>query len=1238
LLKLKKLELFGFKSFCDRQQLQFGGGGVSAIVGPNGCGKSNISDSISWVLGERSAKSLRGARMGDVIFNGSRDRKPSGFAAVSLTLLDPDGYLESADLNGLAHVVNGHGSNGSSSSLPTEITVTRKLFNSGESIYLLNGKTCRLRDIQELFMGTGLGPEHYAIIEQGRVGQILGSRPAERRAVIEEAAGITKFKTKKRLAELKLESARQNLHRVNDILQEVIRQVGSLKRQAAKARRYEELRKQWTENLALLLASRYREMNRRVEEATGEMTRTDEEFRELAARVAELETSAAENRRQEQVHEQSLEQRRAELSEVTMEIERLRSRVEQQTRTAGETSVRTHQAEAEVVQLSERMTALEEELVREQAALDSVSGQAAEVRRQLAEKTAELEQRMASIRSDEQRQEGLRHQVLRLLGELSSLKNELAKMDEFLAGNERHLARVQEEASSAEQELSELTRGHGDLEGQVEEQQQKLDALTEQRRLTQQEISGRKQEAERRRVEAEKLRHDLSRLRARRESLDEILSHHAYTTETVKNLFASIQSRPVSGFEPVGILADFVEVDSAFERMSEDFLREELEFVVVKNWREAQQGLQLLYGEIQGCATFLVHPESPVPPEPAVLGPETGVVGRLSDHIRLTNGLSGSASTLLPRLRSCYLVEEETAAKRLGVQYPDLYFLLPNGQCYHGYTVSGGKKGTAGPLALKRELRELTPRLAAMEEQLAEASTAAEQDQQQIAASTQQLESLQAEIQTAEKGILGVEHQLRQLKDQTERAQRRLSVSQSDMERLRREAEQTTEQRDRNRVAINERETQRLAVEESLSQLRQALQQSHTESSLLSEEQTRLRTEAAALEERHKAAEASLARVRSQAAELGERRRHILAQIESWNAECKRLLADNQNLELRIEEQTTRRTELQEQVTQLSGDLQHAREQAAAIDEEVKDKRVSLETVRERRSAIELALVELRSDVKHLDETCRRDLARPLASLDAEFTEDLTAERLAEAEERHQELSSKIEGLGPVNVLALEEFEEAQQRMEFLDTQRTDLIDSIHDTQKVIQEIEVVSRKQFQEAFDEINKNFRQIFVSLFGGGVGEMRLIEADDPSEAGVEIVASPPGKRLQNIALLSGGEKSLTALGLLMATFRYRPSPFCILDEVDAALDEANLIRFRRLVQEMSDQTQFILITHSKATMEIAQTLYGVTMQEPGVSKLVSVRMSDQDQPRPKSEKSRPAEEAEEVEEGETVPVGA
>ena len=669
-----------------------------------------------------------------------------------------------------------------------------------------------------------------------------------------------------------------------------------------------------------------------------------------------------------------------------------------------------------------------------------------------------------------------------------------------------------------------------------------------------------------------------------------------------------IEERPVEGFRPIGILADFLDVDREFEKATEDYLREELEFVVVKDWREARAGLGLLRSELNGYATFLVHPESPVQPEPAALGPETGVTGRLADHIRLTNGLSGSASTLLPKLRSCYLVEDDEVAKRLGVQYPDLFFVAPDGACYHGYTVSGGKKSKAGPLALKRELRELGPRLTEIERKVEATTAILESEQRELVAKNIELEAVQTDLQSAEKDALAVEHELRQLKDRLQRTETALSVSRSEIERLSREDAQAQARRAEHTTALELSEKNRIEADAALSELSSQLEDASRVRSQLTEEQTSLRTELATLEERQKAALAALDRIREQSREETERRDRVTQQVAEWGAERERLLAHNKELEASIEKETARKTELEAEATRLAEAIHARRTEAIGIEEELKQGRTRLEAVRERRSAAELRMVELKSEVKHQDEDCQRELHRPLAELAAEFEEECPPEKLAEVEDLHRDLEAKIEKLGPVNVLALEEFEEAQQRHVFLDTQRQDLLDSIRGTQKAISEIEAVSKQHFDEAFEQINENFRQMFSTLFGGGVGEMRLIEAENPGEAGIEIVASPPGKRLQNVALLSGGEKSMTAIGLLMATFQYKPSPFCILDEVDAALDDANIVRFRRLVQQMSGQTQFVVITHARSTMEIAQTLYGVTMQEPGVSRIVSVNIGD------------------------------
>ena len=1221
MLHLKKLELFGYKSFSDRQELRFSGDGIAAIVGPNGCGKSNVSDAISWVLGEQSAKTLRGARMQDFIFNGSRDRKPSGLAQVTITMVDPGGIAASAragdGVNGTD--VNGSGVNGSSASKgssngavsgPTEIVVSRKLYRSGESQYLLNGKICRLRDIQDLFRGTGLGPEHYAIIEQGRIEQILSSRPLDRRAFIEEAAGVTMFKSRKRLAELKLLSARENLHRVNDILQEVTRQVNSLKRQASKARRYEELKGELDEKLSLLVASRYRDMDQRLKASEQEMSSAAGVCEERLTRLQECESELASLRQREQQSGRTLQERRNELSQIALQSERLRSRIDQQARIAEDNQTRKQQAEAGIAHLDQRLKQLEEELLAAKATAEEADGKTGQVRDSLRTKTGQVERAQTFVRENEQVRERQRAEVLRLLDEISGLRNQLAKIEEFLAGNERQAARLREEETAARQELGELIGRKAGLERDLENRQEQLDRLAERKSQTEREITAKKQESQARRAETEKLQEELSRLRARRDSLDEILSHHAYTTETVKNIFGAVARQPQDGFQPIGILADYVEVDKEHEKATEDFLREELEYVVVKTWQEAQEGLELLRRDVQGHATFLVHPESPVRAEIPALGPETGVSGRLADSIRLTNGLSGSASTLLPRLRSCYLVREDSAARRLAIQYPDLHFLMPDGRCYRGYTLSGGKKSRAGPLVLKRELRELRPRVADSEQALAGAAAAAAAADAEVARKTAELESISAEFQEAEKAALASDHDLRQTQEQTQRTERRLSVAQGELERVQKDTAEASAQGAEHQSKIGEQESRRVDAERAMAALSEQIQQGQRELARLGEEQVELRTELATLEERQKSAEHSLERIRQRIGEQQERRGQIAAQAERWETEREQLLANNVELQKEAGQHEGRREQAQREAEEIAQSLEQFRDCIETLEEEIQSCRLSLEEARQRKSAIELKLAGLRSDVKHLEETCLRELQRPIQLILEGQPSKVSAEQLEEAETNYRALQERLDNLGPVNVLALEEYKEAKQRLDFLETQQDDLLTSISDTQKAITEIDSVSRRKFQEAFDAINKHFLSVFQTLFGGGVAEMRLIGDEDAAESGVDIIASPPGKRLQNIALLSGGEKSLTAIALLMATFRYRPSPFCVLDEVDAQLDEPNLARFSRLIRQMSETTQFIIITHSKTTMETAQTLYGVTMQQPGVSRLVSVRMPAQE----------------------------
>lgn len=1203
LLKLKKIEVFGFKSFCEKEELRFPGSGIASIVGPNGCGKSNVLDAVSWVLGTQSAKALRGASMADVIFNGSRNRKPSGMATVSVTMVDPEIKRDPSQKNGQPRA------GGAALEVPAgEFTVTRKLFRSGESHYMLNGKNVRLRDIQNLFMGTGLGPNNYAVIEQGRIGQVLSSKPLDRRAIIEEAAGVTKFKSRKRLAELKLESAKQNLHRVNDILQEVTRQAASLKRQASKAERYKQYREQFTEALTSLLGSRQRKMTADIRGAREEMSAAEKDYRSRAEQAEARESELTAKREQQKRSEQELEAGREELSRLTVEIERQRSRVEQQARTAEDNANRKRHAEAEIESINQRLEQLTQELAAEKEATGKIGEQAERIQTDLQAKGAELEARRQEIAKQASEQEGARRRSLAMLDETSSLRNQLAKIEEFLAGNERQAARAKDEGEQARRELEQLEGQRNQLREKTETRRAELEKLTERATALDQEIADLREQARDRRQAADDLQKQVSRLSARRDSLEEILSHHAYTTEAVKNLFAAIDAGKAADFKPMGILADIVEVDSRYEKAAEEFLREELEFIVVNDWSEARSGVELLRADLEGHATFLVHPQRPVPSDPPALGPETGVTGRLADFIHLQNGLAESASTLLPKLRGCYLVESEDAARQLAVRYPDLHFLLPSGVCYRGYTVSGGRKSKAGPLALKRELRELRPQLAELEAALESNRSAAEQADEAITAKSAEREELRGTVRDAEREAVGLEHELTRLEEQAQRGERRAKVSEQEIDRLRQEAERACGEAERRKETIAQREKERAEAEAAMEAIRVLIEAAQGDLQGLAEEQTRLRTEAAALDERRRAAAASLARVEHMQREQSERRERIGQQIQGWDAERERLLKENEELAATIAEGTEKKDSLAKRVTELGELLASLRTGVVEVEEGLKRLRLEVEEARQRRSQAELKLVQFESDLKHLAEMCESELKRPLDEVAAQAPEDLTPEQLAEAEQNYHDIKGRLERLGPVNVLALEEYEEAAQRQEFLETQQNDLLQSIEDTKTAIHEIDSESKKQFAAAFEAINENFKKTFTTLFGGGVGEMRLTDPENPGESGVDIVASPPGKRLQNVLLLSGGEKSLTALSLLMATFQYKPSPFCILDEVDAPLDEPNILRFRRLLESMMDRTQFIVITHSKSTMQSAQSLYGVTMQEPGVSKLVSVRMGD------------------------------
>ena len=1305
MLKLKKLQILGFKSFCDRTELKFHGDGIAAIIGPNGCGKSNIADAISWVLGEQSAKTLRGSRMEDVIFAGTRDRQPTGMAEVTLTLIDPEVYagpdanaateieiqdempepseghliddwdeaavraraaedtarcVEDAQPGRLEEVeVPRSKINTLSLAFPDdepifalpvhnvvapafpaaigtaaphvvlkirrrkfnqqqfhrgEIHVTRRLFRSGDSEYLLNGKLCRLRDIQELFMGTGLGPESYALIEQGRIGQILSSRPTDRRAILEEAAGITKFKTKKRLAEARLEDAKLNLARVNDIFDEVTRQMNSLKRQASKAERYARLREEMRAKLRLVLASKFATLDEESAELDSRLNTLAEEMQQRTEAVQQLESEHAERTQRGYSIETELRENRDRISQIALEIDRTHARRRHNEERCAELLVRSASAEAELAQARHRLTGLEAECESNRRILESVTADLAAAQSDLALCQQEAAAAAADLTEIERRQEESRVAIFDSVSAASHLRNQMAQAEERLAGADREARRLEAEITAANIQVEAFGGQRGQLALEFETVSQRVSGITL-------EISQLRRLIEAKKLEEAKVKTNLDVLRAeyatalgKKGSLEAVIAEHGYSTESVRRLFQSGVMQ--GGRAPVGVLADFLEVEPRYERVVEDFLRDELNYVVVKSWDAADEGLRMLRTDVDGRATFLVHPEdaqakfSFVLDEAAHCAPPAAQIVPLKHTIHVLNGFGKSLEVILPKLRDGYIVPESTVARGLALENPDAFFLTQSGECFHNVTVTGGRQRAEGPLSMKRDLREVSRRLEDLERALREAETRALTLGREIKDLTSLLDRLEGEKREAEHQAMSSGHMLQQLDAEMTRVGERLTVSQLELQRL-------AGERDEQERILRARKAEIAVVEEQrvqIERLMAAAQESLAALRQLREEAAQTTSQHAArvamLEERHRSAAAVLGRIDSLFAEMDERVHALASQIQAASAEKLQREAENQQLAEQADDLAAERNAAQTREGLLQFETEQLRARLAEIDELLRGSRLLLDQARDRRGELSAAAAKLQSDAQYMSETCLNELGIERAALLADSTlTTVTGEQLAAEDQLYRDMRVKLDAMGPVNMMALEEYKETTERHTFLDAQRKDLISSIENTTATIREIDQVSRQKFEEAFTRINQNFQATFKKLFGGGHAFMKLTDEENSAESGIDVVASPPGKRLQNVLLLSGGEKALTALALLVGIFQYTPSPFCILDEVDAPLDETNIGRFTELVREMSVRTQFVFITHSKKTMSIAPVLYGVTMQEPGVSKLVSVRFGAQ-----------------------------
>ncbi|HZH32597.1 MAG TPA: chromosome segregation protein SMC [Pyrinomonadaceae bacterium] len=1312
MFRLQRLEITGFKSFADYTDLVFTGGGITGVVGPNGCGKSNVADAIAWVLGEQRVKHLRGAEMKDVIFQGSRNRQPSGMAEVVLHLMRDEATDEEPDIDDIdstleeiderselvaekllpeaagdtvatvatvaavptadvsadgeatptvavatvatvaavdesaavenetapASVAEGQTAEALTAKAqqhhkrhwrprrlalgfaPGEtVTVTRRLYRDGESEYLLNGRACRLRDIQDLFSGTGLAGAHYAIIEQGRIGQILSAKPMDRRSLIEEAAGITKFRVRQRAAEARLEGARANLRRVSDIVSEIERQVGSLRRQAAKARRYRTLREELRELLRHVYAADERALTASLEELRAHLSAAGEEVSALAARLEEHEEEARRATGEARECEEELAAARGAVADAVLRRDRRERERAYQQEQAASLERRVSDITGQMEMVRERLATVEAEREALREGDAQLRVEAETTARDLQEAEAVYARRLVEVAEAETRIEAARAELLThtaVAERLSEINRQLEATLERLAAQAEGLEREGERAHAAHAEFTEQAET---LAEEIRQARARLDVLNVERGAASEGVAAARSLVSATLTEYARMREEAARVRNRLDTLAELDEKRSLYSQAVQRIFSAehadeAESDPAKDFHTIGTLADMLQVAPQWEHAVESIFGSYLQTVIVPTPDDAFRAAAWLEANNAGRATFLVaglHGASTETDDNYLSRgtfPEERAGLRLGDLLGAPPEITSVLARTLPREMGARLSDDMEGAMTLSFTTGDMC-VTPRGEWVAGGQLLGAgnshavEEGT-GLLAFKREMRELESRAADLASEVVSAEDSVSAARARLVELEDALVLVAEQIGREEREQVGRELNAVQLAQEIERAARHLRVVADDTARLAEERRELEMRRTQGLAEASAAESARLAATQAVAEAAELLAAERRAAEVEGEQLNRQRMASAAAAERRRATASELRRMETENTDLEARLERHAAEIEEMSArleELRRAMAEMDETAGSVESERAAR-ELE--VATAAERLAEARARADALSDELTELNHRAAAARDARATLEVNRAETGARLNYLHEACMAELAQPLEEIVAAYEPDAEFD-LEAGRGRVEELRARVESFGAVNMMALEELAESEERLTFLTTQRQDIIDGIGSTEEALREIKRRSRERFRQAFEEINRNFGQLFLELFGGGRGEMSMIDADDVLESGIDIVAQPPGKRLQNVLLLSGGEKAMAALSLVLAIFRYRPSPFCLLDEVDAPLDEANIGRFTSKIAEMATNTQFIVITHNKRTMEIARALYGVTMEEPGVSRLVSVR---------------------------------
>ena len=1232
---LQSLELIGFKSFAQKTVLNFHQG-VTAVVGPNGCGKSNVLDAMRWVLGEQSAKALRGGEMADVIFSGTDSRPALGMAEVSLTFAECEKQL-GVDWN--------------------EVRVTRRVFRDGQSEYFLNKAPCRLRDIHQLFMDTGIGRSAYSIMEQGKIDLILSSKPEDRRTIFEEAAGITKFKSQKKEALRKLEATDANLLRVTDIIREVKRQIGSLQRQAGKARRYQALSTDLRMLDTHLSHRQYRALDDSLAEIIAEIDRLrllhDNQQQEIESREAELSS-----------HRHTLDEMEHQLTLARQVVQDLKSHIANAEGRIGFNRERVN----EFASLNERYTqdiaAAEEKLRIQETQIQNTDLELEQIvntlqfeQQRLEEKTQVLNAISARRVATENELQGAFGSINKIENRLSSLRGEIASVTSVRDGSEARLGSLAEEISQSAATQEDLNRQYSESTARVEQNTVALAAQQEIIREADESLRGVKTalEAIDRELSAEQ--RTLAEKESKHEVLRQLNEEGEGFAEGTQTVLRGLDDPDLFKPSILGALAAQIEVAQEFIPAIEAALGQNLQAVIMKDATVAEAAIRTLSEKKLGRASLAIEgigiQDSGSRPE--VLLPE-GTLGWAIDKIRAQGRAAELAASLL---RNTVVVANLEAALRLRAcltnENSDLQFVTLAGEFLSREGIlQGGQAGEAGSSILhrKNQIAQLEAEAAASRNTIQEVAARREETAGRFENAQAHLAEAREELQRINIEVSTLRGQSSLLEREVREAARKAGNLQWERGNIETRHADAVEKLHSLETELANSGTSLEDLQARLAELQTELESMRGKEAEASDELNELRIKVATEKQRQNSLNNQRQPMEARLLELGELIAQRRRDIESYTVKSRNLAGESERIGGEIETARGKTVEADQNVKRLMEEraaatasvesqestLRILRRQLSDChdqrgQQEVKQTRVQLRIENLAEHVMRRYQIDIRefqpdsySLLCTLREQAKRQSRRGAAAENADETE--SAEPSAPVEEETEkpavaeseqgidwdqieslvkEMSQRIDAMGPINLEAIQEYDELEQRHTFLEQQYNDLTTSKAELLDVIAKINNTTRKLFAETFEQIRVNFSEMFVELFGGGKANLVLLDESDPLESGIEIIAKPPGKQLQSISLLSGGEKTMTAVALLFSIYMVKPSPFCVLDEMDAPLDESNINRFIKILDRFVTQSQFVVITHNKRTIAKADLLYGVTMEERGVSKLVGVKFS-------------------------------